>query len=137
MFSAPAVTVHGLEDARQALGAGRPVVLLSAEGAALFMGCGWWVALVRAARASFPATEAVDVLDCADAAGRAMEALRAGQRALVLAPDCAGFAAVRSAAGALSAIVLPQRPVSLDLAEPGAERRLAAWLQRDINQGLR
>ena len=137
MFSAPAVTVHGLDHVRQALRPGLPVVLLSAEGAALFMGCGWWIALITAARADFPATPATDLLDCADAPGRAMEALRAGQGALVLDPACPAFAAVRCAAAARSAIVLPQRPVSLDMADRGAERKLLAWLQRDINQGLR
>ena len=47
----PAVIVHGLDDARAALAPGRPVTLLSAPGAALYAGCGWWRALVRLAQA--------------------------------------------------------------------------------------
>ena len=65
--------------ARLALAPGLPVTLLSAEGAALYMGVGWWQALVGAARASYPATPCADILDCADSPGRAMAALRMGQ----------------------------------------------------------
>lgn len=46
----PAVIVHGLDNARTALAPGRPVTLLSAPGAALYAGCGWWRALVRLAQ---------------------------------------------------------------------------------------
>ena len=136
MFSNPAVTVHGLDDARAALRPGLPVVLLSGEGAALYAGSAWWTALIAAARAEFPATMAADLLDCADAPGRAMEALRLGQRGLILDPRVASFRAVSEAAAARSAIVLPHRPASLDLTDHGAHRRLLAWLERDINQAL-
>ena len=43
----PAVIVHGLGDARLALSVGLTVTLLSAPGAALYAGCGWWRALVQ------------------------------------------------------------------------------------------
>jgi hypothetical protein len=135
MFCCPAVTIHGLDHARMALAPGRGVLLLSAPGAALYAGCGWWQALMVAARAEFPATPMADLLDCADAPGRAMEALRIGVRGIVLDPACPAFAAVVAAAG--DAIVLPHRPPSLDLAERGASRRLAAWLQRDNIPPLR
>src|SRR6185295_16407063 len=99
MFCCPAVTIHGLDHARAALAPGRGVVLLSAPGAALYAGCGWWRALVAAARAEFPATPMADLLDCADAPGRAMEALRIGLRGIVLDPGCPAFAAVVAAGG--------------------------------------
>lgn len=124
MIFPPAVVVHGLRQARAALAPGLPVTLLSARGAASYAGCGWWRALMQAAGAEF------DILDCADAPGYAMAALRIGQRAIVLDPGPA-FAAVSAAAATLGAIVLAERPVALDLAEPGAERRLLAWLQGD------
>ncbi len=124
----PAVVVHGLADAQRALRVGRPVTLLSAPGAALFAGCLWWRELVAAARAAHPATPAQDVLDCGDAPGQAMAALRAGQRLLILDPACPAFGAVRSAAATLGAIVLAGRPPALDLADPTARRRLARWL---------
>ena len=102
--------------------------MLSARGAALYAGCLWWRELIAAARAAHPATPAYDVLDCADAPGTAMAALRAGQRLLVLDAACPGFASVRGAAATLGTRVLPHAPPALDLAEPGARRRLAGWL---------
>ncbi len=128
MLSAPAVIVRGLADARAALSPGREVVLLSTPGAALHAGCGWWRALMELARAEFPETPAADILDCADAPGHAMAALRIGQKALVLSPACPAFAAVRGAAATLGAVVLESRPPALDLAERGAARRLDGWL---------
>ncbi len=136
MFSAPAVTIHGLTHARAALRPGLPVLLLSAPGAGLYAGCGWWAALIAAARAEFPG-DWRDVLDCADAPGVAMAALRAGLKALVLADDCPAFPAVAAAAAGCGAVVMRQRPDSLDLARPGDAWRLAAWLQRDISPPLR
>jgi hypothetical protein len=140
MFSSPHVVVHGLEQARSTLRPGLPVVLLSAPSAASFAGCGWWRALIAAARAEYPGAAPQagwsDLLDCGAAPGYAMSALRIGQRALVLDPACPGFPAVAAAAAALSAVVLPARPASLDMsrleqAGRGADRRLLAWLQGD------
>ena len=76
---------------KAALAPGLPVTLLSAPGAALFAGCLWWREIVAAARAVFPNTEAVDILDCADASGLALGALRSGVRRLVLWPDAPGW----------------------------------------------
>ncbi len=125
----PAVVVHGLADARAALRPGRPVLLLSAPGAASYAGCDWWRALIdRAVAEAGAACEAPDVLDCADAPGRAVEALRAGCLRLVLDPAVPAFADVAARAAALGATVLPTRPLALDLARPGARRQLDAWL---------
>jgi hypothetical protein len=135
MFSAPAVMIHGLDHARAALAPGLPVVLLSAPGAALYGGCGWWRGLLAAARAD-GGTAFGDLLDCADAPGAAMAALRAGLRGLVLDGACPGYAAVASAASRCGAIVLPRAPASLDLAAAGAARCLLPWLQRDINPAV-
>jgi len=132
MILHPAVVVHGLDDVRTALRPGRPVILLSAPGAALYAGCLWWRALIARGRAEFPDSAAgdvpADVLDCAGAPGHAMAALRVGQLGLVLDPACPAFAAVTAAAATLGATVLPGRPPALDLATPGAARLLAGWL---------
>jgi hypothetical protein len=133
MKSYPAVTVHGLEDARTVLRLGRPVTLLSARGAALAGGCRWWRELVAAAREEAPATPCEDILDCADAPGRAMAALRVGQRALILAPGVPAFAAVTAAAATLGALVLAARPDAPDfapreMATPRGMARLRNWL---------
>lgn len=128
IISRPAVVVHGLAQATAALSPGYPVLLLSAEGAAGNAGCLWWRSLIARARARFPATPALDVLDCAAAPGYAMGALRAGQRLLRLDPACPAFPAVAAAAAALGAVVLPARPAALDLGQKGAAWRLGGWL---------
>lgn len=129
MISLPAVVVHGLDDACLALRPGLPVTLLSGRGAALYAGEAWWRALVQAAREAAPAADFRDILDCADAPGRAMAALRIGQKALILSATCPAFAAVAACAATLGASVMSDRPPALDLAEPGATRRLDAWLR--------
>ena len=128
MLLPPAVIVHGLPDASAALRPGRPVTLLSARGAALYAGVLWWRELIAAARAGHPATPVFDVLDCADAPGQAMAALRGGQRLLVLDAASPAFTAVSGAAAALGARVLGEAPPALDLMERHAIRRLSNWL---------
>lgn len=124
----PAVVVHGLSDALAALRPGRPVTLLSAPAAARYAGALWWRELMAAARAAHPATPARDVLDCGDAPGQAMAALRIGQRVLVLDPACPAFSAVEGAAALLGARVLRMAPPALDMGRKGARRQLAHWL---------
>lgn len=128
MVLPPAVVVHGLGDARRALAPGRPVTLLSAPGAAGYAGCGWWRALVEAARAESPGAEAPDVLDCLDLTGRAVEALGYGLRRLVLLPGAPARDDVAARAALLGAALLDARPPALDLARPGASRRIETWL---------
>ena len=124
-----AVVIHGLADARAVLAAGRPVTLLSAPGAALFAGCGWWRAVIERARSDFPDVPARDVLDCAEASGYALGALRAGQRCIVLSPRAPGFRSVVAIAASIGGEVLTLRPPALDMAERTAARRLHVWLQ--------
>ena len=114
---------------RLALSVGLPVTLLSAPGAALYAGCGWWRALVAHARAVFPTVSMADVLDCADGSGQALAALRIGQRFLVLWPSSHGWGAVAAIAAERGGAVLPVAPPALDLAARGAERRLHDWLR--------
>ena len=128
----PVVVIHGLAQAEAALAEGLPITLLSAPGAGAYAGGLWWRELVRAARAAHPATPCTDILDCADAPGRAMAAIRAGQAMLVLDPACPAFPRV-----AALARTLPARPPALDLAERGAARRLRAWLLDDSTSALR
>jgi hypothetical protein len=135
--SFPAVIVHGLSDARLALSEGRPVTLLSAAGAALYAGCGWWRALVRHARAEFPDVAVADMLDCADGAGQALAALRIGQLWLVLSRTAPGWDEVAAIAAAQGGGVLDAAPVALDLAKRGAVRRLHDWLQMRTTLGDR
>lgn len=124
----PAVIVHGAADVRAALSPGLKLTLLSGDGAALYAGCLWWQELANLARLEFPGLVSADVLDCADAAGRAMEAIRIGQTCLILSPAAPGFAAVSAIADARRLCLLRERPPALDMAERGAVRRLDAWL---------
>jgi hypothetical protein len=124
MVLPPAVIIHGLPHARLALAPGRPVTLLSAPGAALYAGCLWWQALIAAAQ-----TDSPHFLDCADAPGRAVEALKLGLPGLILTCEEALFAAVANIAQAQGAALLAAAPPALDLALHGSERSLCAWLQ--------
>jgi hypothetical protein len=128
MIVHPAVIVHGLADARTALTPGLPVTLLSAPGAAGFAGCLWWQQLVAAARSGHPQTQAMDILDCADASGLAMGALREGVCRLVLWPNAPAWSAVAAIAARQAGFVIPQAPPALDLRERNAIRRLHSWL---------
>jgi hypothetical protein len=112
-----------------ALAAGRPVTLLSAPGAALYAGCGWWRAVIERARSDFPAVPFDDILDCADAPGLALGALRIGQCLLVLSPTAPGWQSVAAIAASLGGKVLTSRPPALDMADRNAARRLHDWLQ--------
>jgi hypothetical protein len=133
----PAVVVHGAADIRAVLATATPVTLLSGPGAVLYAGSGWWRALVAQARAEHPTVPLDDILDCADASGLALGALRIGQRLLVLAPDAPGWQSVASVAASVGGAVLGARPEALDMAERGAARRLQAWLQLRTSQGDR
>ena len=123
----PAVVIHGLAHARLALRTGCPVTLLSAPGAPAYAGCAWWRAVIAAARAEFPTLDPPDVLDCADAPGRALEALSLGCSIVVLRPGPA-FADIAARAMAQGASVLAEPPPSLDLGDRNAAWRLEAWL---------
>jgi hypothetical protein len=106
----PAVIVHGMNDAVAALAEGSPKTLLSAPGAALFAGCGWWKALVEAARAAHPNVPCMDILDCGDGTGQAFAALRIGVTRLVLWPDAPGRDSVVAIAEAMGGFVLASAP---------------------------
>ena len=85
------------------------------RGRRAFLGPAWFLAIVAAAAAAHPGVPHRAVLDCADAPGQALAALRAGLRELVLDPGCPAFAAVAGAAAACGAAIWPARPATLDL----------------------
>lgn len=131
----PAVVVHDAAGAALALALAGPrgALLLSAPGAAAFLGAPWFLAIAAAAAAAHPGVPHRAVLDCGDAPGHALAALRAGLRELVLDPACPAFAQVAGAAAEIGARLRPARPPALDLApldlnRAGARAKLAAWL---------
>ncbi len=125
----PSVVVHGLIDVRATLSVGRPVTLLSAEGAVMYAGSAWWRALVDRAAAEYPDVSCDNVLDCGDASGLALGALRIGQRRIILHTTAPGWAEVAATAATLGCEVRIDRPPALDMAQRGAARRLHSWLQ--------
>jgi hypothetical protein len=127
--SFPAVVIHSLSDARAVLAIGRPVTLLSAAGAAMYAGSGWWQALIERARAEHPDIPFHDILDCGDASGLALGALRIGQRCIRLDATAPGHAAVVAIAASLGSEVLTHRPNAIDMSHRNAARWLTDWLQ--------
>ncbi|WP_203073559.1 hypothetical protein [Falsiroseomonas ponticola] len=131
----PAVTVVSPAEAMAALSLAGPrgVTLLSAEGAAGFLGPRAWRVLVDSARAAHPGVAAADLLCCGRAPGDALAALRAGCRGIVLDGSSPAFAAIAAACAEGGAALLPGRPPalearSLDLRRAAGKARLAAWL---------
>jgi hypothetical protein len=131
---APCVIIHSLAHAEAVLRHGHQCTLLSAGGAALVGGVGWWQALITQARQRVPATACTDILDCADAPGLAMAALRMGQIGLILNPNSPGFGAVAKAAMAQGARLLPYAPAALDMAHRRDRHGLAAYLNAEAQQ---
>jgi hypothetical protein len=74
------IVIHSLADARAALQAATvldaAVVLTSGPSAAGYGGVAWFERLVAAALAEFPKAQATAVLDCGDAAGHVLAAIR-------------------------------------------------------------
>lgn len=119
----PALIVHERPHLERALAAGQPVTLLSPPGFALYAGCLWWQALLADAGFAGPS-----LLDCADAAGRAIEALRIGLPGIILDRAAPAFARVALIAAETGVILLDRAPPALDLGERIADGRLASWL---------
>jgi hypothetical protein len=121
----PALVVHGRAQAEWALrvAAGRPLLLLSAPGAALNAGPGWFMAVIEQAAAQFPSAPLAAALDCAEAPGAALAALRAGFKLIIFDLGHPSAASVLGAAQEAGAEVLGIRPEALDLGTLDPRRR--------------
>ena len=116
-----AIVVHSLCHAMAALEAadvaGCTVTLLSAPGAGIYAGAGWWQATVEAAHAAVPAARFSAILDCGDDAGAAQAGFRAGAKAVIFTGRKDVAARLAGVAEAHGARVLTARPLpALDLA---------------------
>lgn len=76
---------HALAAARAAQEVGVPAVLMSPAGAAGYLGAPYFREIVAAARAAYPGAGITAVLDCGDAAGLALAALRDGAEVIRVA----------------------------------------------------
>ncbi|MFN6251620.1 MAG: hypothetical protein ACK4Y5_06030 [Acetobacteraceae bacterium] len=121
----PAVVVHGREHAAWALRVadGQPVLLVSAPGAALNVGPGWFKAVLDQAAAAHPGAPFTAALDCAGAPGAALAALRAGFKLVIFDLGHPSAASVLGAAAEAGAEVLGARPEALDLGTLDPRRR--------------
>ena len=121
----PAVVVHGRAQAEWALrvAAGRPLLLLSAPGAALNAGPGWFRHVLEQAAAAHPGAPFSAALDCAAAPGAALAALRAGFKLVIFDLGHPAGASVLGAAEEAGAEILGIRPEALDLGALDPRRR--------------
>ena len=88
MQSAPPVIIihtlaHAVGALRAAARADRPIVLLSAPEAGVYVGPGWFRALAEAAREAAPKARCSAILDCGEEAGAALAAIRARVEGIV------------------------------------------------------
>jgi hypothetical protein len=132
-MTARAVVIHSLDHARAALAAADrlccPIVLQSAEGAGAYAGAGWFLAVVAAARADYPAVACEAVLDCGSQAGVALAALRGGCPTIVFQGDRKLRRKITAIAAAHGARLADAAPDALDLARcPDPETAVLAWL---------
>jgi hypothetical protein len=113
----PWVVVHSLAQASAALASAGPagVGLLSACGAAGSLGAGWFLAMVAQAAAAHPAVPHQVALDCAEAPGQALAALRQGARLLILDAAAPAFPAISAACAEAGAVLWGERPPALEL----------------------
>ena len=129
----PAILIHGVDDARAALRAaqetGRPVTVISAPGAAAYGGPAWFDNVVRHARAECPHARVTAILDCDDAAGYTLGALRYGIKHVRFDGRADVTAKLREIAAAQGATLITEEFATLDLR--GARDPLATcrtWL---------
>ena len=133
-LSAPAVEIRSIADARAAAAAagqlGLSVMLVSIRAGASSLGPLAFQAMVEATRAEHPLARIESAIDCADAEGRVLHAVRAGCAAAIYdgrADVAARLAEIAAAAGAR---LLTERPPALSLA--GARDPLGAcraWIK--------
>lgn len=133
--AARAVVVHDLAQARLTLAVaetlGVSVTLVSPPGAAASMGAGYFQAMVTRAGGDHPRVSFSAVLDCADAPGLVLAALRQGLLAIRFTGSKAVAAKLAEIATQQGATLVCGAIESLDLlktAEP--EVALRAWLAR-------
>jgi hypothetical protein len=102
---------------------GLPVTLLSPPGFALYAGSPWWRALLE--QASFTG---FSLLDCSDAAGRALEALRIGLRGVILSAEAVIFDQIAAIARETDAQLLAAAPPAFDATGNSDDAELRHWL---------
>ncbi len=129
------IIVHGIAHARAAAAAASaldgPVRIRSAPGAASYGGAGWFLEMIDIVRAEYPDARIEASLDCADAPGHAMAALRRGAEMIRFRGARATNQKISALAAAHGAVLDTARGAPLDLLAIGdAERACLKWLGR-------
>ncbi len=129
------IIFHGIDHARAACAAAREldvaVHLVSAPGAASHAGPAWFREVIAAIRAEYPDAAVNATLDCGDAPGHALAALRAGIGSIRFTGPKRVREKIAAIADALGATLETRSAPALDLA--GAADAPAAcrdWLAR-------
>lgn len=100
---------------RAAAALGVTVTLVSAPGAGAYVGPDWFAALVRQAAFACPNATVTAAIDCADEAGTALAALRAGYRHIVFAGHADAEARLAEIAAQVGAVIERPGAPALDL----------------------
>jgi fructose/tagatose bisphosphate aldolase len=128
-----AIIVHGLDDARAALRAAQelrvPVTLISGPGGGSYAGAGWFSAVIEKAGREFPDVSVAAILDCDDASGHALGALRGGVKAVRFTGRADVAAKLADIAAAQGAVLITGDIATLDLrAHRDPVAACKAWL---------
>ncbi len=128
-----AVVIHEWAHARAALAAaaacGRPLILLSAPGAAAYAGAGWFAALVDRTMAEFPGVAATPLLDCGDRPDLVQAAFREGLRNVCFHGSESVARRLADIGRSWNATLHRRRPPALDLlVERDPEEACRRWL---------
>ena len=131
----PALVVHCLEHVEAALAAapdGVPrLTLVSASGAGASLGPLAWLAMLRQSTKAFPQARFTAYLDCADEAGTALRALRAGVQHIRFTGRPEVTERLTGIAGQLGAEVVGEAFDGFDLlGQPDPCAACRAWLWR-------
>ncbi len=108
---------------------GVPLILVTAPGAAAYLGPAWFREMTAAAAREYPQVRLTAMLDCGAKAGHAMAALGAGVRSVRFTGRKAAAAKLAEIAAARGGEVVTGRMPALDLLNrPDPEAACRRWL---------
>ena len=142
-MTCPCITVHSLDHARAALDAARragvSVALISAPGAAAYVGPGWFVQLLNQLTEDETRDLAQAYLDCGPRPGDVLAAYRAGVPGVIFTGRGDVADKLRALADAHGAAFRTERPDALDLLDlldaGAAERAVTDYLRAGRGRG--
>lgn len=128
-----AIRVHGLEDALRAGSIahelGVAITLFSGPDAVASMGPAWFRNIVRSLEHTYPDLDVEAVLDCGDAAGYALAALRSGVKIIRYSGNTSAAKKIKDIAGTYGARLVGRPSRILDArGEQDTDVALRLWL---------